>query len=617
MQLSEQIWSNLTKKLLGTQFTHRWDKVLALLQVNIRDKTTTFLFGPASLGAAPVWPLSDPAPTFSPPSSEEARAPLTVSMVKAPPQPRSRPPPDPSPCKLSVPLETRTPSEPPEPPNPPDAVFTLFFLPFVDESLYTSPHMVTKVVDLESSVSDMEDENIGGVFLGVSKRRVLSRVVRSPDSGVLNPSLPSHDAADPSSPSFRLVKTGSGLCSVFKNQLLRVFTSCSLLYIGRSKSSTSGSPTYWLRRETNDCMLRFVLSRSVWLQPYHACGSYLSLTSAFTTQRINFAALSFAISVLQGWSPCLNSATAYPSDIIKLLPLGIEVKCSRTGVQGRFIFHQDTLVEFSNQDSIHSSSSSSRSRTTSNTRGSTRQDSVSSMLVAEALTLQSGLLTAENLEIPTLKMLSGNSTLVRAINNDNQNKEIYGIVKDNQHLFCFCRYLVSSYLSSFTTQRINFAALSFAISVLQGWSPCLNSATAYPSDIIKLLPLGIEVKCSRTGVQGRFIFHQDTLVEFSNQDSIHSSSSSSRSRTTSNTRGSTRQDSVSSMLVAEALTLQSGLLTAENLEIPTLKMLSGNSTLVRAINNDNQNKEIYGIVKDNQHLFCFCRYLVSSYLSSM
>ncbi|CAN6913828.1 unnamed protein product [Brassica oleracea] len=123
-------------------------------------------------------------------------------MVKAPPQPRSRPPPDPPPCKLSVPLETLTPSEPPEPPDPPDAVFTLFFFSFVDESLYTSPHMVTKVVDLESSVSDIEDETTGGVFLGVSKRLVLSRVIRSPDSGVLNPSLPSHDAADPSSSSF-------------------------------------------------------------------------------------------------------------------------------------------------------------------------------------------------------------------------------------------------------------------------------------------------------------------------------------------------------------------------------------------------------------------------------
>ncbi|WZZ68332.1 hypothetical protein YC2023_079702 [Brassica napus] len=84
---------------------------------------------PASLGAAPVWLFSDPASTFNPPPSEEARAPLPVSMVKPPPQPRSRPPPDPPPCKLSVPLETLTPSEPPEPPDPPDAVFTLFFLP--------------------------------------------------------------------------------------------------------------------------------------------------------------------------------------------------------------------------------------------------------------------------------------------------------------------------------------------------------------------------------------------------------------------------------------------------------------------------------------------------------
>ncbi|KAH0921536.1 hypothetical protein HID58_021554 [Brassica napus] len=235
------------------------------------------------------------------------------------------------------------------------------------------------------------------------------------------------------------------------------------------------------------------------------------LTSAFTTQRINFAALSSATSVLQGtwslmsslikndekrlglvaielwtrqgnvggWSACLNSTTAYPSDI----PPGIEVKCSRTGVQGEFLYDQDTLVELSNQDSIHSSSLSSLSRTYATVsrssllnnmisgtveihlvsriiivsitaglaylmdciaksnfsrsiakaliftrqyiRGSTRQDSVRSPVVAEALTLQSGFITAENLELPTLKMLSDNSTFVRAINNDNQSKEIY------------------------------------------------------------------------------------------------------------------------------------------------------------------------------------------------
>ncbi|CAG7868945.1 unnamed protein product [Brassica rapa] len=189
-----------------------------------------------------------------------------------------------------------------------------------------------------------------------------------------------------------------------------------------------------------------------------------------------------------------------------------------------------------------------------------------------------------------------------------------------------------------------------------GWSACLNSTTAYPSDI----PPGIEVKCSRTGVQGEFLYDQDTLVELSNQDSIHSSSLSSLSRTYATVsrssllnnmisgtveihlvsriiivsitaglaylmdciaksnfsrsiakaliftrqyiRGSTRQDSVRSPVVAEALTLQSGFITAENLELPTLKMLSDNSTFVRAINNDNQSKEIYGIVKNIQQL---------------
>ncbi|KAF2564249.1 hypothetical protein F2Q70_00016544 [Brassica cretica] len=56
--------------------------------------------------------------------------------------------------------------------------------------------------------------------------------------------------------------------------------------------------------------------------------------------------------------------------------------------------------------------------------GSTTQDT--------ALALRSALLTAVNLELSTLKMLSYNSTLVRAINNNIQNKEIYGIVKDIQ-----------------------------------------------------------------------------------------------------------------------------------------------------------------------------------------
>ncbi|CAH8389831.1 unnamed protein product [Eruca vesicaria subsp. sativa] len=385
---------------------------------------------PASLGAVTVWPLSDPAPTSRLLPCEEVRPLLPVSMVKAPPQPRSRPPPDPPPCKLSAPFESVTPSEPPDPPDPPDAVVILSCLPFVDEPLYTSPHMVTKVVDLESTVSDMEAETTGGAFLGVSKRQVLFCAIRSPDSGVFNLSLPSHDVAVSSSPSFRIVKTGSEPCSVFKNQLLRVFTGwfpplylSPLLYIGRSKPSTSFSPIFWVRMETNHYGLRLVPRRSVWLQPYHVCGNYLSLT---TTQHNNFTELSFTSSVLQGtwsfmvslikndekrlglvstdlwtqhgnvggWSPCLNSTTAYPSHIIKFISQGCEVKvshfstkprtvtenlvfmestsyahsneCSRTKTQGKFLSHQGTLVDFpsplSNQDSIHRSSSSSLSR---------------------------------------------------------------------------------------------------------------------------------------------------------------------------------------------------------------------------------------------------------------
>ncbi|KAF8102261.1 hypothetical protein N665_0199s0036 [Sinapis alba] len=142
---------------------------------------------PASLGVATVWPLSDPALAFRPPPSEEARALLLVLMMKAPPQPRSRLPPDPPPCKRSMPLESLTPSEPPETPDPPNTLFILVLSPFIDENLYTSPHIVTQVVDLESSVSVKEAETTDSVFLCVSTRQVPSRAIFSPDFNLLNP----------------------------------------------------------------------------------------------------------------------------------------------------------------------------------------------------------------------------------------------------------------------------------------------------------------------------------------------------------------------------------------------------------------------------------------------
>lgn len=56
------------------------------------------------------------------------------------------------------------------------------------------------------------------------------------------------------------------------------------------------------------------------------------------------------------------------------------------------------------------------------------------LLVSEVLALRSGILSAVNLEIIKLKMFSDNSTLIRAINNDAQISEIFGIIKDIQQI---------------------------------------------------------------------------------------------------------------------------------------------------------------------------------------
>lgn len=67
-------------------------------------------------------------------------------------------------------------------------------------------------------------------------------------------------------------------------------------------------------------------------------------------------------------------------------------------------------------------------------QGSSSQELVASPLVAEALALRAGIVSAVSLELPKLRMLSDNVTLIRAINNDAQAKEIYGIVKSIQQI---------------------------------------------------------------------------------------------------------------------------------------------------------------------------------------
>lgn len=67
-------------------------------------------------------------------------------------------------------------------------------------------------------------------------------------------------------------------------------------------------------------------------------------------------------------------------------------------------------------------------------QGTTTFNSISSPLIAEAIALRAGVLSAVNLEYPKLKAFSDNLTLIRAINNDMQVKEIFGIVKDIQQI---------------------------------------------------------------------------------------------------------------------------------------------------------------------------------------
>ena len=73
---------------------------------------------------------------------------------------------------------------------------------------------------------------------------------------------------------------------------------------------------------------------------------------------------------------------------------------------------------------------------------------VTSPLIAEALALRSALTAALNLDLTRIKMFSGNSTLIRAINNDVQIKEISGIVKDinSTDRLYFRRYLLFLFL---------------------------------------------------------------------------------------------------------------------------------------------------------------------------
>lgn len=66
-------------------------------------------------------------------------------------------------------------------------------------------------------------------------------------------------------------------------------------------------------------------------------------------------------------------------------------------------------------------------------------------LIVEALALRSCITAALNLDLIRIKMFSDNSTLIRAINNGVQIKEIFGVVKDIQEIASSCVDISFSY----------------------------------------------------------------------------------------------------------------------------------------------------------------------------
>lgn len=103
-----------------------------------------------------------------------------------------------------------------------------------------------------------------------------------------------------------------------------------------------------------------------------------------------------------------------------------------------------------------------KDQTNTKKQGAITQEFVASPLVAEALALHLGIITAVNLDLPKIKMLSDNQTLIRAIKNDIQIKEIYGIIKDIQQIasafvdisFCFISRLENTHADHLAKQTL-------------------------------------------------------------------------------------------------------------------------------------------------------------------
>ncbi|XP_018473607.1 uncharacterized protein LOC108844811 [Raphanus sativus] len=96
--------------------------------------------------------------------------------------------------------------------------------------------------------------------------------------------------------------------------------------------------------------------------------------------------------------------------------------------------------------------------------GSTRVDNVSSPLMAEALAIRSGILAAVDLNITKLRVCSDCQTLIRAIKNKQQIKEIFGVVSDIMQISSLFESIVFVYVSRSENRQADCLAKRASVS---------------------------------------------------------------------------------------------------------------------------------------------------------
>ncbi|XP_013615183.1 PREDICTED: uncharacterized protein LOC106321468 [Brassica oleracea var. oleracea] len=91
-------------------------------------------------------------------------------------------------------------------------------------------------------------------------------------------------------------------------------------------------------------------------------------------------------------------------------------------------------------------------------RGHTTQDFVNSPLIAEALAVRSSLCMAATMKLSKLRVCSDSLTLIAAINNKQQMKEIVGIVRDIQEISSEFDFIVFSHIPRKNNERADSLA---------------------------------------------------------------------------------------------------------------------------------------------------------------